>query len=74
MGLSKLYVAVDVLLQPCVTLRDGAIVHVVVEIRVNDRDGGQRVEVGRETGERLIRSRRYVAEVYPRRVFTRIST
>ena len=53
-GLGKLNIAVDVLLQPGIARRDRAVMHVVVEIRVDDRNRRQRGEVGREAAERLI--------------------
>jgi hypothetical protein len=53
-GLGKLNVAVDVLLQPGITLGNRAIMHVIVQIRINDGYCGQVGEIGWETGEWLV--------------------
>jgi hypothetical protein len=65
-------VVVDVLRQPAVALGDRAVVHVVAEVRDEERDGRQVRVVVRHRGQRLVGRRRYVAEVGPRAVFARV--
>lgn len=72
-GLRKLNVAINMLLQPCIALGDGAVMHIVVQIRIDDGHGGQVRKVRWEAGERLVRGGRYIGEVYPRSMFFRVS-
>ena len=72
-GSRKLNVAVNVLLQPRIALSDGAVMHIVIEIGIDDRHGGQVGEVCGEAGKRLVRGGRHIGEVYPRSMFFRIS-
>jgi len=72
-GLRKLNVAINVLLQPCIALGNGAVMHIVIEIGIDDRHGGQVCKVRWEAGERLVRCGRHIGEVYPRSVFFRVS-
>src|SRR5690349_15683324 len=55
-GLRKLNIAVDVLLQPSVALGHSSVVHIIVEVRDYKGDGGQIREIGGETGERLVQA------------------
>jgi hypothetical protein len=54
MGLCELNVAINVLLQPRIGLRDGAVVHVIIEVWINDGNRGQVCKVCRKTCERPI--------------------
>src|SRR5487761_331530 len=56
-------VAADVRLQPGVALRDRAVVHVVEQVRVDERDRGQARVAGRELGERVVHRWRQAGEV-----------
>jgi len=53
-GLGKLNVAINVLLQPGIALGNGAVMHVVIEIGIDNGDGGQVGEVRREAGKWLV--------------------
>lgn len=73
-ALRKLNIAVEVLLQPRVTLGDGAIVHVVIEIGYDKRERRQSCEVGGKTGKRLVGARGYIGEINPRTMLAGISS
>jgi hypothetical protein len=62
-GLRKLDVSIQVLLQKCVALADGAVVHVIVKVRDHKRNGRQRREIRWEAGKRLVGAGRDVGEV-----------
>src|SRR2546430_4728153 len=65
-GLRPGGVRAEVVLQPGVAGRHGAVVHVVAQVRHDDRDLRQRREVGREPAEPQVARRRDVREVHPR--------
>jgi len=53
-GLGELNVATEVLLQPGVALRDRTVVHVIVEIWIDDGNRWQIGEIGWEAAERQV--------------------
>ena len=73
-GLGKLHKAIDVLLQPCIALRNRAVMHVVIEIRNHERESRQRAEICGETGKRLVGSCGNIAEIDPRAMLSRIGS
>ena len=73
-SLRKLDVPVQVLFEPGITLRDRAVMHIVVEIRNDESERGQCVEVSRETRERLVGGCGHVGEIDPGRMFLRIGS
>ena len=74
MSLGKLDVGAHVLLQPGVPLGDGAVMHIVIKVRNDEGERGQRVEVRGEAGERLVRGCGDVAEIDPGRMLPRVGS
>lgn len=65
MCLRKLNVAVDVLLQPGISLCDGPIMHVVIQVRNHKGKLRQSGEIRRKTGKRLVRASGNIREIDP---------
>jgi hypothetical protein len=84
MLLRPLVVGVDVLLQPAIACRNAlfvrAVVHVIVQIRDDEANGRQLVEILREVREPEVRGRfdslavRHVGETDPGHMLTRIQS
>lgn len=71
-GVGKLNITINVLLQPGIALRDGSVMHIVIEVRDDERERRQRREIRGEAGERLIGCGGNVGEIDPGRVLARI--
>ena len=69
----KLDIGAKIILKPGVSLRDGAIMHVVIEIRNDEGDRRQGSEVSRKTRKGLVAGAGHIGEIHPRVVLARVS-
>jgi hypothetical protein len=62
----KLDIGAKIILKPSVSLRDGAIMHVVIEIRNDEGDRRQGSEVIRKARKGLVAGAGHIGEIHPR--------